>query len=93
MKNTIKLKVFDNAKNENSDPTTGTEIIETVFRVIQNEKLLEAVKKSIVSLIERVEDREIEWLENRIKEIIDTLPKASDLHGFFIGDHYYTFEA
>ena len=86
----IKVKVIDQKGNVSSDPLNGGMLIESTYRVINIEKLIVATEKAIITMVEKIEGQNIEWLSNRVSALV----KGEVVEdSFFIEDHFYVFSA
>ena len=86
----ITVNVFNQKENSEVDPKAGELIIESSYRVVPIDRLILAAKNAIVTLIEKVEEEKIEWLESRIEALVNG-ELTSD--SFYINDHYYSLTA
>ena len=86
----ITVNVFNQKENLEVDPKAGELIIESSYRVVPIERLILAAKNAIVTLIEKVEEEKIEWLESRIEALVNG---ELTTDSFYINDHYYSLTA
>lgn len=86
----IKVKVIDQKANTSNDPLNGVMLIESTYRVINIERLIMATEKSIITMVEKIEGKGIEWLSSRISDIVSGVNEEDS---FFIEDRFYVFSA
>lgn len=86
----IKVKVIEQNGNVSSDPLEGLMLIESTYRVVNIERLIVATEKAIVTMVEKIEGKGIEWLSSRVSSLIKG--EVSE-DSFFIDNHFYIFSA
>lgn len=86
----INVKVFNQEGNESLSPVEGTLLIDSSYRVINVEKMLQATEKAIITLIEKIECDSFEWLSSRVKSVLSgELGEDS----FYIDQRFYVIES
>lgn len=82
----INVKVIGQEGNVSSDPMKGTLIIESDYRLIEQPRFIEAVEKSIISMVEKIEDEVSEWVSERISGLVSGKTIKEE---FIIGNNAY----
>lgn len=91
MKN-IKVMVFKSDKkteNKNSEfkPEEQDAILTSSYRVLKNERLKNATKKAIFTLISKITDQELSWVKTAVDSLVESDEEAQN--SFIIGEHYF----
>lgn len=81
----ITINIFNQSTDLDNTPKKADHILESSYRILDNPKMILAVRKAIKTLIEKIEGESIEWIEEYIEKLIQT----SEPHSFSINNRFY----